>query len=128
MRKTVNQSQTAKFTLLLVLVVIVVCSGQNFGYAATCELRASSSDATDQATFSDSVTTKAGASSVSDQCSMADHLLQMHKHSVEHAIVSLFIFILAVLSYAAITKAILVFTEPIPPARRRHLTLCVFRE
>ena len=132
MSKAVNRSHTARYTLLLVMVVIFVCSGQNFGFAASCTLTSSpgyevtqGKQAVAQHTVTDNSSTD---SAEQGHCSLADHLLQMHQHSVEHAIVSMFIVVLALLIYAAVTNATPVFTEPIPPTRRRHLTLCVFRE
>ena len=128
MSKAVKHNQAARYTLLLVMVVIFVCSGQNFGFATACTLNSSTYE-TDQP-LSASIQNQKSSDAPSEQghCSLADHLLQMHQQSVEHAIVSMFIVVLALLIYAAVTKATPVFTEPIPPTRRRHLTLCVFRE
>lgn len=132
MSKAVNRSQTARYTLLLVMAVIFVCSGQNFGFASACTLNSSSTHEDTQAkqTVTQHTVTDNSSTDSSEQghCSLADHLLQMHQHSVDHAIVSLFVIVLALLIYAAFTKATPVFTEPIAPRRRRHLTLCVFRE
>ncbi|PSU34069.1 hypothetical protein [Photobacterium lutimaris] len=128
MSQAVNQNQAAKYTLLLVLVVIFVCSGQNFGYTTACaanDLTSSQISLPTDATF---VSSQMNDSTDHSKCSLSDHLLQMHQHSVEHAIVSLFIVVMALLIYAAITQATPIFTEPIHPTRRRHLTLCVFRE
>ena len=123
MRKAIKHNQAARYTLLLVMVVIFVCSGQNFGFAAACTLNSSTYE-------SASVQNQQSSDNPAEQghCTLADHLLQMHQQSVEHAIVSMFIVVLALLIYAVVTKATPVFTEPIPPTRRRHLTLCVFRE
>ncbi|MGR5065152.1 hypothetical protein [Photobacterium sp. DNB22_13_2] len=128
MSQAVNQSQTAKYTLLLVLVVIFVCSGQNFGYTTACAVNAQTSSQVSQSVDATSASKQVNDSTDHSKCSLSDHLLQMHQHSVEHAIVSLFTVVLALLIYAAVTQATPIFTEPIPPTRRRHLTLCVFRE
>ncbi|MBC7004443.1 hypothetical protein BIZ37_17925 [Photobacterium sp. BZF1] len=128
MRKAIKHNQAAKYTLLLVMVVIFVCSGQNFGFAAACTLNSSTYES--EQSVSASIQNHKSSDDPAEQghCTLADHLLQMHQQSVEHAIVSMFIVVLALLIYAAVTKATPVFTEPIPPTRRRHLTLCVFRE
>ncbi|MCQ1060367.1 hypothetical protein ACQKPX_12835 [Photobacterium sp. DNB23_23_1] len=128
MSQAVNQSQTAKYTLLLVLVVIFVCSGQNFGYTTACTANDLPPSKDSQSVDATPASQQMKDSAVHGKCSLSDHLLQMHQHSVEHAIISLFIVVLALLIYAAFTQATPIFTEPIPPTRRRHLTLCVFRE
>lgn len=128
MSQAVNQSQAAKYTLLLVLVVIFVCSGQNFGYKTACAVNGLTSSQLSQSVDATSASKQVNDSDDHSKCSLSDHLMQMHQHSVEHAIVSLFIVVLALLIYATVTQATPIFTEPIPPTRRRHLTLCVFRE
>ncbi|MGF1684541.1 hypothetical protein [Photobacterium minamisatsumaniensis] len=135
MHNRLNRNQTAKYTLLLVMLVIFVCSGQNFGLVTSCNVYgADNAQSTDSYFNTPALSAEiqrsldSQSSENTDKCSLSDHLLQLHQHTFEHAIISLFIIVLTFSVFAGVSRIVPVLTEPIPPTRRRHLTFCVFRE
>ncbi|PSW21885.1 hypothetical protein C9I98_01050 [Photobacterium sanctipauli] len=134
MSNWVNRYQNAKYSLMLVMLVIFVCSGQNMGWVTSCSVPSNGTQATDSyfnaptlsSLFQQTESSETGATS--EQCSLTDHLLQQHQHSIEHAIVTLLFIVLTFAMFAGVSRIVPVLTEPIPPTQRRHLTFCVFRE
>ncbi|OAN11517.1 hypothetical protein A3K86_21555 [Photobacterium jeanii] len=143
-----SSPRIAKFILAMVCLVILVCLSQRAGWSTTCpNSHFSSSDVTsssssevissarthdanivDSSNAAKTELTQDEAANLSEQCEMTDHLLQLHLQSLELGLLYLpFIFILLSLLYIGHTF-VPTLTEPIPETRRRHLTLCVFRE
>jgi hypothetical protein len=134
----VRNHRIAKWSLVMVWLVIVVCLGQRAGFISSCPMSADnrSSEASlfnDQHANAELVsTTNTNDSSIdgatAKQCDMTDHLLQVHQHSFEHALIFISLLIVVFAWLSTMQYRIPVLTEPIPPTRRLHLTLCVFRE
>ncbi|MGF1725575.1 hypothetical protein [Photobacterium nomapromontoriensis] len=135
MHTQLNHYQLARYALWLVTLVIFVCSSQNIGLNSTCSLQQSAdpisySMPTQKLEHSQSGARSADADGVaiSEQCSLSDHLLQIHQQQLEQAIVCFIFIVLTFVLFAGPSIVTPKLTEPIPPTRRRHLTLCVFRE
>lgn len=134
----VRNHHIAKWSLVMVWLVIVVCLGQRAGFISSCPMSADnrSSEASlfnDQHANAELVSTANTSDSSIDgatdkQCDMTDHLLQVHQHSFEHALIFISLLIVVLAWLSTMQYRIPVLTEPIPPTRRLHLTLCVFRE
>lgn len=121
MDRRVNRHQNAKWSLWLVMLVIFVCTGQNTGIVSSCPLNSPISiESSDDIPTSFPIAEK--------KCDLTDHLLQLHQQSLEHALLSFSILFLLIALYIGAPFLVPILTEPIPPTRRRHLTLCVFRE
>jgi len=122
----------------MVWLVIVVCLGQRAGFISSCPVSADnrSSEASlfsglpaNAELVSTPYTSDSSIDGTTDkQCDMTDHLLQVHQHSFEHALIFISLLIVVLAWLSTVQYRIPVLTEPIPPTRRLHLTLCVFRE
>ncbi|WP_211321763.1 hypothetical protein [Photobacterium indicum] len=122
----------------MVWLVIVVCLGQRAGFISSCPMsadnRSSEASIINEKTASSKWGSTANTSdsnidgATDKQCDMTDHLLQVHQHSFEHALIFISLLIVVLAWLSTMQYRILVLTEPIPPTRRLHLTLCVFRE
>lgn len=133
MHTQLNHYQLARYALWLVTLVIFVCSSQNIGFGSTCSLKHSTDSIVYSAPLSGLNQSQSSAKSADDtaileQCSLSDHLLQIHQQQLEQAIVSFIFIVLTFILFAGPSLITPELTEPIPPTRRRHLTLCVFRE
>jgi len=125
MSRKVNRHQSAKWSLWLVLLVVFVCSGQNTGLISSCPLYAQTNTQTSIESPDD---VAAPSAAVEKKCDLTDHLLQLHQQSLDHTLISFSILFLLIALFIGSPFRVPVLTEPIPPTRRRHLTLCVFRE
>jgi len=129
-----NNQYIAKWSLLLVWLVIVVCLGQRAGFISMCSLNADSRQAVTSAAISDisdlsSTHSIANNTSLADKpCEMSDHLLQAHQQPFDYGLLYFSILCWLPIWLYRSQYRIPVATEPIPPSRRLHLTLCVFRE
>ncbi|MGF1861887.1 hypothetical protein C9J48_05710 [Photobacterium profundum] len=122
----------------MVWLVIVVCLGQRAGFISSCPMSADNRSSETSIINEKTASSKWGATAnTSDsnidgatdkQCDMTDHLLQVHQHSFEHALIFISLLIVVLAWLSTMQYRIPVLTEPIPPTRRLHLTLCVFRE
>jgi len=134
----VRNHRIAKWSLVMVWLVIVVCLGQRAGFISSCPMsadnRSSEASIINEKTASSKWGSTANTSdsnidgATDKQCDMTDHLLQVHQHSFEHALIFISLLIVVLAWLSAMQYRIPVLTEPIPPTRRLHLTLCVFRE
>ncbi|WP_117232876.1 hypothetical protein [Vibrio maerlii] len=107
-----------KWSLILVLWVVVVCLAKNVGFVTSCP---------NQAHQDYAFTTQSTAES--EQCDLSEKLLSAHQHQVDSQAIFLFIFALVLVTWLLSTpNPYYLFTEPIAKRRRVHLTLCVFRE
>lgn len=118
-----NRRKIAKWSLGFVMLVIFVCSGQNISFTSSCP----SSYHYGAVSYANDLNS-AGTMDAEKQCDLTDHLLQQHQLSFEHALVSFSILFLLIALVTSYLYQVPLLTEPIPPPRRRHLTLCVFRE
>jgi hypothetical protein len=134
----VRNHRIAKWSLVMVWLVIVVCLGQRAGFISSCPMsadnRSSEASIINEKTASSKWGSTANTSdsnidgATDKQCDMTDHLLQVHQHSFEHALIFISLLIVVLAWLSTMQYRIPVLTEPIPPTRRLHLTLCVFRE
>lgn len=121
MDRRVNRHQNAKWSLWLVMLVIFVCAGQNTGIVSSCPLNS-------QIIIESPGDLSTSFPVVEKKCELTDHLLQLHQQSLDYALVSFSTLFLLIALFVGSPFRVPVLTEPIPPTRRRHLTLCVFRE
>ena len=121
MDRKVSRHQSAKWSLWLVLLVVFVCSGQNTGMVSSCPLYA-------QTSLDSHHDLETSSHAVEKKCDLTDHLLQLHQQSLDHALISIGILLLLITMCIGNPFRVPLLTEPITSSRRRHLTLCVFRE
>ncbi|MCW8328594.1 hypothetical protein MD588_07210 [Photobacterium sp. SDRW27] len=128
MNRKVNRHHIARWSLGLVMLVIFVCSGQNTGIVPSCPLNTHSTVELSANDSSSKTIRDTDSADADKQCELTDHLLQLHQLSFELALISISILFLLITLFTGHPYRVPVLTEPIPPTRRRHLTLCVFRE
>ncbi|MGR2769783.1 hypothetical protein [Photobacterium ganghwense] len=137
MRSHTSRYQHARVALCLVMIVLFICSGQRMGLVTSCPAKQAaghpSANLVSELSAKATISVQTAIQATSDHephepCSLADHLLQLHQHQLDFAILQSFVIFLAFAILAGPSLITPVLTEPIPPTRRRHLTLCVFRE
>ncbi|KLV06988.1 hypothetical protein ABT56_07525 [Photobacterium aquae] len=129
-----------KITLCLVLFVVLLCSGQHAGILQSCSDMMAQNSA-EPPVFNSALPSGSAATPLADitskahentedgsGCSLAEKLLQHHQQQVSQAIVCSMLLLLVIAIIASPALSFPITTEPIAPSRRRHLTLCVFRE
>ncbi len=116
----VKTGTAAKWSVLLVGLVVVICLWQRAGFSSICPLSADAFEAIQS--------DNASGSLADEQCDLSDQMLQSQLQSLDQAIF-FFPVILLILAWLLFKPTVfLSFTEPIVPTRRQHLILCVFQE
>lgn len=114
----------ARWAILLVVIVISVCFAQQAGQVSSCPITASSSLISSFGFEHDVMPSP----TVEEKCTLTDHMLNNHHFDLHDALLIMFaVTLIAVTGLNHIFYAIKLLPARAPP-RRRHLTLCVFRE
>ncbi|MEJ2766406.1 hypothetical protein VV869_20835 [Photobacterium sp. MCCC 1A19761] len=129
MKQPLTRYRSAQWALVLVMLVIFLCSSQRAGLLMACPLKAVAAEHTTDSHSSQKLPHHDGQSSdVLHSCDLTDHLLQIHQQSLGHALIYTITLLLLLPLFIGSPFRVPLLTEPIPPRRRRHLILCVFRE
>ncbi len=112
----------ARSSIILVFIVLAVCLLQRAGFVTRCPL---SAKAINQAELLHSSVVDALDE---EPCELSDHLLQSQLQTLVFWVAYLPVIFLILAWLTSGTPSTLAFTEPIPPGRRQHLVLCVFKE
>lgn len=133
-----TRHRSAQWSLLLVMLVVFLCAGQRAGLLLSCPFQVAAGE---QAAAMDrlqgivasqqlqpSPAQSKQTTDVQQSCDLTDHLLQLHQQSLGHALIFAVTLLLLLPQLIGSPYRVPLLTEPVPPRRRRHLTLCVFRE
>ncbi|MCG7498794.1 hypothetical protein MHO82_18145 [Vibrio sp. Of7-15] len=114
----------ARWAILFVVIVISVCFAQQAGQVSSCPITTSSSLISSFGFEHDVMPSPM----VEEKCTLTDHMLNNHHFDLHDALLIMFsITLITVSGLNHIFYAIKLLPARAPP-RRRHLTLCVFRE
>lgn len=124
----VASQKNGKWLLALIGWVIVVCLMKNSGLMFDCPMQSELS-AESILIDGEAKTVKTESGYGLDKCELSEKLIQFAQQQLETLVIALFVgfFTLVVWRGCAVASKRL-WTEPIPPKYRVHLTLCVFRE
>ncbi|WP_028862693.1 hypothetical protein [Psychromonas aquimarina] len=111
-----KKQKYARWTMLLVVMIMTFCLSQRAGFVTSCSINASQ-----QAQQELPVLTL-------DECDSAVHLLQWFAASLDAALFTLLLTLLLVVCFSSYAVQFVPFTAPRAPPLRRHLVFCVFRE
>ncbi|UXI04377.1 hypothetical protein [Photobacterium sp. TY1-4] len=129
MNHPLTRYRSAQWSLVLVMLVIFLCSGQRAGLLMACPFKAVAAEHSADSYPSQQLQRQDGQSSdVLPSCDLTDHLLQIHQQSLGHALIYTVTLLLLLPLLIGSPFRVPQLTEPIPTRRRRHLILCVFRE
>ncbi|UTV29779.1 hypothetical protein [Photobacterium atrarenae] len=134
MHQLPTRHRCAQVSLLLVMLVVFLCSGQRAGLILGCPFKVAAAVQTAEIGTSHAMapqhspTQHKQTTDVEKSCDLTDHLLQLHQQSLGHALLYAVTLLLLLPQLIGTPYRVPLLTEPIPPPRRRHLTFCVFRE
>lgn len=135
MHQLPTRHRCAQVSLLLVMLVVFLCSGQRAGLILGCPFKVAAAEQAAEtgtlqvmSTLQQSPAQHKQTTDVEKSCDLTDHLLQLHQQSLSHALLYAVTLLLLLPQLIGSPYRVPLLTEPIPPQRRRHLTLCVFRE